>query len=49
MSINKRKRLQRHLKLEADGVIGPATLSTVESIVLGKQDANKDKKLYSLP
>jgi len=48
MSTARIKRLQRHLKLDADGVIGPATLSALEHAVLGKKDSNKDKRLYSL-
>ena len=48
MSKERIKRLQEQLKLEADGIIGPATLSAIESIVLGKQKALAPSKLYSL-
>lgn len=48
MSTARIKRLQKHLKLDADGVIGPATLSAFEHAILGKEDSSKDKRLYSL-
>ncbi len=48
MSITRIKRLQKHLKLDADGVIGPATLSAFENKILGKAKATETSALYSL-
>lgn len=48
MSIDRIKRLQRHLKLDADGIIGPATLSALENIAFGKQGSSENKALHSL-
>ena len=48
MSTDRIKRLQRQLKLDADGVIGPATISALENVIFGQTNFNKDKSLYSL-
>ncbi len=48
MSKDRIKRLQKHLKLDADGVIGPATLSALENKILGKKKAEEASSLYSL-
>ncbi len=48
MSKARIKRLQTHLDLVPDGVIGPATLSALENTVLGKQISTKQTSHYSL-
>lgn len=49
MSTERIKRLQKTLGLSSDGVIGPATLSALENVVLGNKSAtSKATKLYSL-
>jgi len=47
MSTDRIKRLQRQLKLDADGVIGPATISALENVIFGQTNFNKDKSMKS--
>ncbi|MEO0443197.1 MAG: hypothetical protein AAFZ92_05570 [Pseudomonadota bacterium] len=48
MSKERIKRIQKKLQLSADGIIGPATLSAIESEILGRDKASAASTLYSL-